>query len=123
MEKILFSLIFVLFAGLPPCFGATNIYADAGAGMLNQITQKALRRVYVPNSHDGTVSIIDPANYTVVNTFRTGKIPQHIVPSFDLRTLWVLNNASNSLTAIDPLTAKPIKDIQVTDPYNLYFSL
>ncbi|MEO7954221.1 MAG: YncE family protein, partial [Polaromonas sp.] len=52
--------------------------------------------------------------------------PQHIVPSWDLRTLWVANNAERgtdgSLTPIDPRTAKPGKAVSVDDPYNLYFS-
>ena len=42
--------------------------------------------------------MIDPATYRVVRTFRTGKVPQHVVPSYDLTRLWVLNNAANSLT-------------------------
>ena len=49
-----------------------------------------------------------------------------MVPSWDLRTLWVANNAerakSGSLTPIDPRTAKAGKAIAVDDPYNLYFT-
>src|SRR5262249_32392444 len=49
-------------------------------------------------------------------------IPQHVVPSYDLSTLWVANNASNSLTPIDPLTGKEGAPVPVSDPYNLYFT-
>jgi hypothetical protein len=46
------------------------------------------------------------------------------VPSWDLRTLWVTNNAEGrtdgSLTPIDPRTGKPGKAIEVDDPYNMY---
>jgi len=46
------------------------------------------------------------------------------VPSWDLRTLWVANNAEGrrdgSLTPIDPKTGKPGKPIAVDDPYNMY---
>jgi YVTN family beta-propeller protein len=52
--------------------------------------------------------------------------PQHIVPSWDLKTLWVNNNAeghaNGSLTPIDPTTGKPGKSIPVDDPYNMYFT-
>ena len=62
----------------------------------------------------------------VIDTFRVGRNPQHVVPSWDLRTLWVANNAEGrtdgSLTPIDPLTGKPGAAIAVDDPYNVYFS-
>ena len=52
--------------------------------------------------------------------------PQHVVPSWDLKTLWVTNNAEGrtdgSLTPIDPTTGKPGPAIAVDDPYNMYFS-
>jgi len=48
------------------------------------------------------------------------------VPSWDLKTLWVTNNAegtaAGSLTPIDPMTGKPGKSIPVDDPYNMYFT-
>jgi DNA-binding beta-propeller fold protein YncE len=62
----------------------------------------------------------------VVDRFKVGIGPQHIVPSWDLKTLWVTNNAERtmegSLTPIDPKTGKPGKAIAVDDPYNMYFS-
>jgi YVTN family beta-propeller protein len=75
----------------------------------------------VPNSKSGTVSVIDPATFQVIDTFATGSVPQHVVPSWDLKTLWVNNNSGNTLTPIDPLTGKPGPSIPVDDPYNLYF--
>ncbi|HEX9445832.1 MAG TPA: YncE family protein, partial [Candidatus Binatia bacterium] len=74
----------------------------------------------------GDVSVIDPATLKVVDRFKVGVHPQHIVPSWDLKTLWVNNNAEGrpdgSLTPIDPLTGKPGKNIPVDDPYNMYFT-
>jgi DNA-binding beta-propeller fold protein YncE len=62
----------------------------------------------------------------VVDTFKVGVHPQHVVPSWDLRILWVANNAEGrtdgSLTPIDPVTGKPGKSIPVDDPYNMYWS-
>ncbi|HEY8050568.1 MAG TPA: YncE family protein, partial [Ramlibacter sp.] len=55
-----------------------------------------------------------------------GRSPQHVVPAWDLQTLWVANNAEGhsdgSLTPIDPRTGKPGKAIAVDDPYNMYFT-
>src|SRR2546427_6509060 len=52
----------------------TDIYARAGANALAPAAARALSLVYVPNSHDGTVTVIDPATYRVVRTFPTGAI-------------------------------------------------
>jgi len=52
--------------------------------------------------------------------------PQHVVPSWDLKTLWVANNAERrgrgSLTPIDPMTGRPGPPVDVDNPYNLYFT-
>jgi YVTN family beta-propeller protein len=99
----------------------TNVYAHAGAGDVSPVVAHDLPRVYVPNSGSGTVSVIDPATFKVIDTFPTGKVAQHVVPSYDLRTLWV-NNNSGSLTPIDPTTGKPGATVPVDDPYNMYFT-
>jgi YVTN family beta-propeller protein len=86
----------------------------------------ALPRVYVPNVKSNTVSVIDPMTMRVTDEFPVGINPQHVVPAYDLATLWVTNNAEGrtdgSLTPIDPRTGKPGKPIQVDDPYNMYFT-
>ena len=103
-----------------------NLYGDAGAGKLSEAVRDALPRVYVPNLQTNDVYVIDPATFTVIDKFRVGLNPQHVVPSWDLKTLWVANNAENttkgSLTPIDPKTGKPGKAIAVDDPYNMYFT-
>jgi YVTN family beta-propeller protein len=99
-----------------------NIYAAAGANMLGPVALRALPLVYVPNSRSATVTVIDPQTYRVVRTFPTGKLPQHVVPSYDMKTLWVANNDGNSLTPIDPLTGRDGVRLPVDDPYNLYFT-
>ncbi|MFT3989268.1 hypothetical protein [Aestuariivirga sp.] len=102
-----------------------NIYSETGADRLSPAVQDALPRVYVPNHASNSVSVIDPATLKVVDHFKTGLGPQHIIPAWDLKTLWVANNATatsrGSLTPIDPLTGKPGKAVPVNDPYNLYF--
>ena len=78
--------------------------------------------VYVPNHSSNTVSVIDPATYKVIKTFKTDKGPQHVVPSWDLSTIWVNNNQGNTITPIDPHNVTIGKPIKVHDPYNLYFT-
>lgn len=99
-----------------------NIYAATGANALSPVAARARPLVYVPNSKGGSVTVIDPATYSVVRTFKTGRVPQHVVPSYDLMHLWVANNSSNSLTPIDPLTGDDGSPVKVDDPYNLYFT-
>jgi YVTN family beta-propeller protein len=99
-----------------------NIYAYTGANALSPEAARARPLVYVPNSRSGTVSVIDPGTYQVIRTFATGKLPQHVVPSYDLKTLWVANNRGGTLTPIDPTTGLEGKPVIVDDPYNLYFT-
>jgi YVTN family beta-propeller protein len=101
---------------------ATNLYQYTQTDMLSPLAKQALFRVYVPNSDDQTVSVINPITYQVINTFRVGANPQHVVPAYDLKTLYVLNDKSNSVTPIDPNTGNPGNSIPVDDPYNLYFT-
>jgi YVTN family beta-propeller protein len=101
---------------------ATNVYAFDGANMLTGAARHARPLVYVPNSESATVDVIDPRTYRIVAHFPVGLLPQHVVPSYDLRTLYVTNDVGNSLTVIDPRTGKPGRTIPVEDPYNMYFT-
>lgn len=91
-------------AGDPTTSGKLNIYSATRSGALSAAAERAKPLVYVPNSHAASVSVIDPASYSVIRTFRTGAIPQHVVPSWDLRRLWVLNNRASTVTPVDPRT-------------------
>jgi YVTN family beta-propeller protein len=99
-----------------------NIYAHAGPNMLSPVAARARRLVYVPNSKSASVTVIDATTYSVLRTFHTGKVPQHVVPSYDMTRLWVLNNNSASLTPIDPLTGADGPPVHVDDPYNMYYT-
>jgi YVTN family beta-propeller protein len=79
-------------------------------------------RVYVPNSGRDTVDVIDPHTFKIVDHFTVGRQPQHIVPSYDLKTLWVLNDLGDSITHIDPATGRKLETIDVKDPYNMYYT-
>jgi YVTN family beta-propeller protein len=100
----------------------TNVYAHDGANRIAPAARNAKELIYVPNSLSNTVDVIDPHTYKVVRHFAVGGLPQHVVPAWDLKTLYVTNDTGNSLTKIDPVTGKPGATIPVEDPYNMYFT-
>jgi len=104
----------------------TNVYSETTAGKLSPAVAGALPRVYVPHVKSGDVYVIDPATFQVVDKFTVGGNPQHIIPSWDLKTLWVAGSAERKLSGmvipIDPKTAKPGATIKVEDAYNMYFT-
>jgi YVTN family beta-propeller protein len=112
--------------GMPPVPDPKNLYSEQTAGKLSATVAGDLPRVYVPHVQSSDVYVIDPATFKVVKRFNVGLNPQHVVPSWDLKTLWVANNAERrtvgSLTPIDPKTGKPGAAMQVDDPYNMYFT-
>ncbi len=111
---------------MPPVVDPMNLYSETTEGKLSPAVQGHLPLVYVPHVQSSDVYVIDPATFKVVGKFQVGLNPQHVVPSWDLKTLWVANNAENttkgSLTPIDPMTGKPGAPVKVDDPYNMYFT-
>ena len=99
-----------------------NVYAGAGLGKFSAAVFGAKQYVYVPSNDAGTVTVIDQATMKVIDHFSVGKLAQHVVPSWDLRTLYATASNSNRLVPIDPMTGKPGKPINVDAPYNLYFT-
>jgi YVTN family beta-propeller protein len=112
--------------GMPPVVDPANLYSETTADKMSPAAAKAPVRVYVPHLKSNDVWVIDPATLKVVDKFKVGTNPQHVVPSWDLSTLWVTNNAEGrpdgTLTPIDPMTGKPGKALAVDDPYNMYFT-
>ncbi len=118
----------------PPALA--DAYAFTRGGMLSPAVAKDPELVYVPNSGEtgmgGTsnsrnrdrdsVTVIDPRTFRVVGRYPVGRLPQHVTPSWDLRTLWVDASGSNQLVPLDPRTAKPGRPVAVDAPYNLYFT-
>jgi YVTN family beta-propeller protein len=99
-----------------------DVYAHNRRGMLAARAESARPLVYVPDSGSGSVDVIDPRTFRIVDHFDVGASPQHVTPSHDLRTLYVASDAGNTVTPIDPRTGRPGKPVPVTDPYNLYFT-
>ncbi|GAB1639739.1 hypothetical protein [Krasilnikovia sp. MM14-A1259] len=108
--------------GMPPPLDPHDVYAADRPGQLSPQVRHDRQLVYVPNFAGNTVSIIDPRTYRVIRTVPVGHGPQHVVPSWDLRTLWVNNDIGHSLTPIDARTGTFGRAVPVDDPYNLYFT-
>lgn len=114
--------------GMPPVLDPNNIYSADGPGMLAPAVKDVPSRVYVPNSKSDTVDIIDPKTYKIIGHFALPKHskgllePQHVVPSWDLKKLWVAQDLGDQLTMIDPVTGKEGETIHVDDPYNMYYT-
>jgi YVTN family beta-propeller protein len=99
-----------------------GVYRLASAGRLTGAARAAKQLVYVPSTETNQIDVIDPATYRVIRRFPVGREPQHVVPSWDLRTLWVNDDQGNDLVPIDPTTGRPGRAVPVADPYNLYFT-
>jgi YVTN family beta-propeller protein len=108
--------------GMPPLIDPHDVYAGARVGSVSPVVKGFPDRVYVPNSVSNTVDVIDPKTFKVIASFPVGKQPQHVVPSWDLKTLWVLNDLGDSLTKIDPATGEKKETVPVIDPYNMYYT-
>jgi YVTN family beta-propeller protein len=106
----------------PTSAGTRDVYAASRPGNLSPAVRGFPDRVYVPNSGANTVDVIDPHTFAIVDHFKVGRQPQHVTPSYDLKTLWVLNDLGDSLTRIDPATARKLDTVSVKDPYNMYYT-
>ncbi len=83
----------------------------------------AARPIFVLNSLDADVSIIDPVTHAVVQRLPTGKEPHHLYLAPDEKTLIVANAGSSTLTFIDPTDGRLLRTVTgIVDPYHLRFS-
>lgn len=103
--------------------GPTNIYRADGPNDLSPKVKGDPYLIYVPESAGASVDVINPKTMKVIDRYRTGLDPQHVVPAWDLETLYAVNDLGNSLTPIAPENGKPAgPNIPVEDPYNMYFT-
>ncbi len=101
---------------------AFNVYANTLSGVVPCPLCELPPRVYVPNSTAGTVDVIDPLTFKVIDHYRTGAIPHHIAPAWDMSALYVDNEGNSTLTVLDIKTGHPVDQIHIPFPYNLYFT-
>jgi DNA-binding beta-propeller fold protein YncE len=107
--------------GMPPVVDASNVYSETVAGKLTPAALAARPLVYVPHNGSGEVMVIDPATFQVVDRFPAGVEVQHVVPSYDMTTLYATDDIGNTITPIDPTTGGHGEAIPIDDPYNMYF--
>jgi YVTN family beta-propeller protein len=108
--------------GMPALIDPHDVYAANRPGKLSPAVAGFPERIYVPISGRHRVDVIDPHTFKVVDQFEVGRQPQHVTPSYDLKTLWVLNDLGDSVTRIDPATGHKLDTINVKDPYNMYYT-
>ncbi|MEK8047118.1 YncE family protein [Ideonella margarita] len=83
----------------------------------------APRPIFVLNSLDASVSVVDPLRFTEVKRIPVGKEPHHLYMSPDEKSLLVANAVGDTLTFIDPVNATVQRTITgIVDPYQLRFS-
>jgi DNA-binding beta-propeller fold protein YncE len=79
--------------------------------------------LFVLNSLDANISVIDPLTMEHRTIIPTGKEPHHLYLTPDRKSVIVANAAGNSLTFVDPHTAEVQRTIRrILDPYHLRFS-
>jgi len=109
-------------AAAPAWVGLTGL---AGLGAPAQAAHAAgvPRPIFVLNSLDANISVIDPVTFAERKRIATGKEPHHLYLTPDEKSLLVANALSNSLTFVDPVTAEVQRVVgDITDPYQLRFS-
>jgi DNA-binding beta-propeller fold protein YncE len=85
--------------------------------------EKAARPIFVLNSLDATISVIDPQTFTELRRLPTGKEPHHLYLTPDEKSLIVANALSDSLTFVDPIQGQIQRVVRhLADPYHLRFS-
>lgn len=94
-----------------------------GASLAVGAAAKTPAPVFVLNSLDGNVSVIDPTSWTETKRIPTGKEPHHLYLTPDEKSVIVANAMGDSLTFIDPRTAQVQRTVTgILDPYHLRFS-
>jgi YVTN family beta-propeller protein len=86
-------------------------------------TSPAQRPLFVLNSLDANISVIDPVTFTHIKKVPTGKEPHHLYLTPDEKSLVVANALGDSLTFLDPHTGDVQRVVSgIADPYHLRFS-
>ncbi|AVQ84238.1 MULTISPECIES: YncE family protein [unclassified Variovorax] len=79
--------------------------------------------IFVLNSLDASVSVINPVDWSEKQRITTGKEPHHIYMTPDEKSVIVANSAGDSLTFLNPRTAEVQRVVYgIIDPYQLQFS-
>jgi YVTN family beta-propeller protein len=107
-----------------------GLFGSAGLSLLPVAWQGAMAQatatkppIFVLNSLDASVSVIDANTWQETSRIATGKEPHHLYLTPDEKSLIVANAGGDSLTFLDPRTAAVQRVIKgILDPYHLRFS-
>ena len=95
----------------------------ASAAPASPPAPKSLPPVFVLNSLDASISVIDPLRWVETARIPTGKEPHHLYLTPDEKSLVVANALGDSLTFLDPRTGQVQRTVRdISDPYHLRFS-
>lgn len=98
-----------------------NVWENTKSG-INPLVANLPPRVYVPDETNGTVTVIDPTTFGIIDRYPSGRTAHHVGASPDFTHLYVNNMGSSTLLEIDAQTGKPTRTIPAAVPYNLYFT-
>ena len=106
-----------------PAAPAAAVGPASTAAAVPTSPSKAVRPIFVLNSLDADVSLIDPNTFATIRRIPTGKEPHHLYLTPDEKSVIVANATGNSLTFIDPVSGEVQRTLHnVVDPYHLRFS-
>lgn len=79
--------------------------------------------LFVLNSLDANVSVIDPVTWKEISRIPAGKEPHHLYLTPDEKSFIIANATGDSLTFVDPHTAQIQRTVRgIIDPYHLRFT-
>jgi DNA-binding beta-propeller fold protein YncE len=106
---------------MPPVIEPNDVYSAAAADLLLPAVRADRPLVYVPHNGSGDgIWVIDPRTFQVIAKYRHSGEWQHVVPSWDMRTLYALDDTGNHLIEFDARTGTPGPERSIIDPYNMY---
>ena len=99
-----------------------NVYAATMTSEVKDSLASLPEKVYIPNVVDGTIHVVDPKTFEIIDYYSVEQLPYHVTPSWDMSQLLVNNEESSTFTVIDPETGRPSGTIASPFPYNFYFT-
>ncbi|MBA3424006.1 MAG: beta-propeller fold lactonase family protein [Rubrobacter sp.] len=99
-----------------------NVYAATINPEVKESLAGLPEKVYIPNIVDGTIHVVDPKTFEIIDYYTVENLPYHITPSWDMSQLLVNNEESSTFTVIDPETGRPSGTISAPFPYNFYYT-
>ncbi|MEO7350638.1 MAG: beta-propeller fold lactonase family protein, partial [Marmoricola sp.] len=99
-----------------------DVYSQTRRGMLSPAVANERQLLYVPDSKGSTVTVIDQRTRKIIKVIATGFTSQHVVPSYDLKSLIVNASVANELVVLNPRLVRRTRTISVPRPYNLYYT-